>query len=104
MGPDDRWDLMSDRFVIRVVLDVGRGPRPSGTQCRARPDVGRWPSMCLFMYGVWYFGNSLIFRLSIFGLCFRYLRIERDEPGMIVEHIPPHFEITLICFGCTDTL
>ena len=84
VGPDVGRGLMNDRSVIRARFDVGRA------RDRVELVVGRGP-VCVYLcmiYGI--LGNSLIFGLTIFSLCFRYFRIEREEPGMIAEHTP-HF-------------
>ena len=45
-GVHVRRGLMIDRFVTREGLNVGRGPRPSGTRCQSRHDVG-WGQLCV---------------------------------------------------------
>ena len=58
--------------------------KPSGARCRAGA------SMCLLCM-VWSsLGNSLRFLLMVFSLRFRYFLFEREELGMIVDHIPAH--------------
>ena len=57
----------------------------------AGPDIliGRGPLCACLCMVCDILGNSLSFVLTVFRLCFRYFRTEREELGMIAKHKLP---------------